>query len=857
MKLAYLFISGGLLLLWVLLGSVDGLFGAPIPALGEFFNPATGYWVNASNPSLSRRGVTTIQLDHAAADGTIFFDDRGVPHLFADNLTQACFLQGYVHAADRLWQMDISTRATEGSLSEILGERTVARDRKQVRLGYRHSARAEIELCRKDFPEEYALLAAYSAGINAYIDRAPSSSLPIEYKLLGHTPLRWSPYRSALLMKGMSQSLSSRYDDVERDATRSALGGELFELLFPKHLPDEQPVVPPAIPITVSTQAALPVLTKPITVETDVAAPLGMAPSPPFTAPAPAPSLRARTWLTERLARLFTPAGEHAQTAYTLLPEHPGNGSNNWAVNEARSNTGYPILASDPHLRLTLPSIWYEVQIHLPEANARGVSLPGAPGIMIGYNDDVAYGETNVGQDVTDWFEIDWVDSTRTAYRLDGETVEATYRTDTLLSKGAEPEIITTPVTVFGPVPFRDGPYADHAMRYLGHELIGRELRRHTNVMTFLHLMRASGHNDYLEALKGYVDPAQNFLYADRYNDIAIRPNGFFPVRSSGDGGFPYPGDSRANDWRGFIPFDRRPAHYNPARNYVSSANQITTGPDYPYAYTGGFDEYRGRFINRFIEKEGVMNQRSMKELQLSSHSLLAEELAPLLLARLNRNQLTGEATPLFKLVADWDYRYEGGSRAATFFERWVAKTYDLTFDELDDDEGGYLSPDKRVWTRLLRRSPDHAIFDILATTDFTESAATLVQRAFEESVEELAGSEPREWAQERQSYVRHLGAIPGFGSGLIRTAGGRYSPRVLSGGHGASWRMVVELGRHPRAWGSLPGGASGHPGSRAYDNGLDDWTNGRYHELIRWRDWEEAEVKSIGRWEFARDPSR
>ena len=851
MKLAYLFISGGLLLLWILLGSADGLFGAPVPALGEFFNPATGYWVNASNPSLRRQGVATIKLDHAAAEGTIFFDDRGVPHIFADDLTQACFLQGYVHSADRLWQIDISTRATEGSLSEVLGERTAARDRTQVRLGYRHSARAESRLCEEDFPEEYALLQAYSDGINAYIDRAGPSSLPIEYKLLGHVPLRWSPYRSMLLLKGMSQSLSSRYKDIERRDTRTALGDELFELLFPKHLPDEQPVVPQTN-VTVSTEAALPVLTKPVATETDAFAPIGLAPHLPSTAPAAAPASNTGTQLGEGLAQFFIPVGKQAEDAYTLMPEHPGNGSNNWAVNETRSNTGYPILASDPHLGLTLPSIWYEVQIHLPDANARGVSLPGAPGIMIGYNDDVAYGETNVGQDVTDWFEIDWVDSTRTTYRLDGETVEVSYRTDTLFHKHTEPEIINTPVTVFGPVPFREGPYANHAMRYLGHELIGKGLRGHTNVMTFLHLMRAGNHDDYLEALKGYVDPAQNFLYADRYNDIAIRPNGFFPVRGSGDGGVPYPGAGRVDNWRGFVPFDQRPAHLNPPRNYVSSANQITTGPDYPYPYTGGFDEYRGRFINRYIEREGVMNQRSMKELQLSSHSLLAEELTPLLLARLNRSQLTEETDPLFRLMVDWDYRYEGSSRAATFFEHWVDKVYDLTFDELDDDKGNYLSPDKRVWTRLLRRAPDHKIFDILATTNFTESAATLVQRAFEESVEDLEGGEPLEWAQERQSYVRHVGAIPGFGSGLIRTAGGRYSPRVLSGSHGASWRMIVELGRHPRAWGALPGGASGHPGSSAYDNGLDDWTNGRYHELIRWRDWEEAEVKSIGRWEFA-----
>ncbi|NJC26578.1 penicillin acylase family protein [Neolewinella antarctica] len=842
MKIGYLFTSAILLILWVSLGSITNPFGSPLPRLGAFFNPGEGFWSNTENIDRDRRAICSKVLNDPRANGTVFFDDRNVPHVFASNLAEASYLQGYVHAADRLWQMDVSTRATEGRLSEVLGRRTYARDLKQIRTGYRRSAQLELDTIREHFPEDYAIIEAYSAGVNAYVDQLTPKDYAVEYKILGHEPIRWSPYRSILLMKGMSQALSSRYRDAEEATTRDKLPEDLYQLLFPKHQAGESPVVPDG-PIAAKKGKA----PRPLPV---MSATGGSFAPPTSFAPAAAPTPANPPLTTEGLPASISALEEHPD-AFTLLPPDPGNGSNNWAVSANHSNTGYPMLASDPHLALTLPSIWYEIQIHLPEVNARGVSLPGAPGIMIGYNDHVAYGETNVGQDVTDWFKITWVDVDRREYLLDGERIAADYAVDTLVIKGEDAEVIRTPWTVFGPVPEQTGPYADHAMRYLGHEAIGGSLRSHSTIGTFMKLMRAENLGDYENALSGYVDPAQNFVYADRHGEIALRPNGFFPVRPTGDGGLPYPGDRREYNWRGYVPFDQRPMQRNPERGFVASANQITTGTNFPYAYNGSFDEYRGRFINRRLERESVMNQRTMKELQLNSYSLQAEEITPLLLARLNRNQLNEEGTQILRLVADWDYRHEGNSRAATFFQQWKDKVYELTFDELSSDSINYLQPDDRVWTELIRKSPGHVIFDIVATTNFRETAATLVQRSFEELLDDLNGQLPAPWATARDSRVRHLGAIPGLGSGLITTGGGRSSPRVLMGGHGASWRMVVELGKHPRAWGALPGGASGHPASEAYDNGLENWTNGRYHELDRWRDWEEAEVKSAGRWEF------
>ena len=793
---------------WLLLGSLSGLFGLPLPALGPFFNPSLGFWQNTGEGA--RTQELNIHLDDERARGEIHFDDRGVPHIIAGNQINAIWLQGYVHAYDRLWQMDISTRSTEGTLAEILGPTLVSRDTDRVRNGFRVMAGRMIETMQSDFPEDYAVFEAYAAGINAYLDQLDPEDYPLEYKLLGHSPQRWSPYRIALLVKGMSASLSWGYDDARATATREALGEEQFDFLYPERFPEASPVVPDPVPSGAVTELGL------------------------FSGMGMAPALRRPNWTALD------------STAFGHIPYDPDNGSNNWAVGPGHSNTRRPLLANDPHLPLSYPSIWYESQITYPGCNARGVGLAGAPGLMIGFNPDVAWGETNVGQDVTDWYRIAWTDSSRTAYRVGGEELTTEWRTDTLRVKGEDDVVVRTPWTVFGPVPYDAGPYAGMAMQWLAGLSPGKDRRPHTIIRVFLDLMESKNYGDYVAALEGYVDPAQNFIFAAKDGDIAIRPNGFFPLREPEQGRFVQDGDSLGLVWDEFIPFNRRPVQYNPARGYVSSANQVTTGPDYPYYYLGRFDEYRGRYINRALDRQPTMNQRRMKELQLDDHSLLAEELTPFLLARINRSALTEEGRRVLRILSEWDYRYAGDSRAPTLFDDWRARLYQLTFDEVVDDEA-LLRPEGWMLTELLRTNPEHAIFDIDSTRTFRETGSILVQRAFEEMLEDLEGDLPLTWAEARNARIGHLGRIPGLGSPLITTGGARGTVRVVDEGIGASWRMVVELGEKPRGWGALPGGASGNPGSRYYDNGFEEWAEGRYHELNLSR----MPLEPIGSWIF------
>ncbi|PPK85491.1 penicillin amidase [Neolewinella xylanilytica] len=799
-------ISAVLLLGWLLLGSIPGVFGLPLPELGPFFNPARGFWQNTGEGA--RTEELSLHLDDAIARGEIHFDDRGVPHIIAGSRESAIFLQGYVNAYDRLWQMDISTRATEGALAQVLGPSLKERDLVKIRSGYREIAERMVDTLRTDFPEEYRILEAYAAGVNAYLDQLEPEAYPLEYKLLGHEPIRWSPYRIALLVKGMSTGLSGAYNDAEATATLDRLGREQFDFLFPERFPEDSPVVPdPDVP---TSQLSL------------------------FPWETLAPALRRPNF------HLID------SSAYSYFPPDPDNGSNNWAVGPTHSNTRLPLLANDPHLALTYPSVWYELQMTYPGCNARGVGLAGAPGIMIGFNENVAWGETNVGHDVTDWYRISWTDSARTTYLLDGKPTPAVYHVDTLSVKGEEATIVRTPWTVFGPVPFTEGPYADMAMRWRAQDTPGSAVRPHTIIGTFLRLMESRNYPDYVAALEGYVDPAQNFIFAAGDGDIAIRPNGFFPLRAEGEGRFIREGDSLKNAWRGWIPFADRPVQYNPARGYVSSANQVTTGPAYPYYYLGRFDEYRGRYINRVLDRQPTMNQRRMKELQLDDYSLLAEELSPFLLARINRRALTEDGRRLLRVLSEWDYRYTGDSRGPTLFDAWRKKFYRLTFDEFSAAER-FLQPEWWKLTDLLENDPGNVIFDIDSTPSFRETGAILVQRSFEEVLDELDGALPLTWAEERDARIYHIGRIPGLGSGLITTGGARMTPRVVDDGFGASWRMVVELGERPRAWGALPGGASGNPGSEYYDNGFEEWAGGRYHELTLAK----RPIDPIGSWIF------
>lgn len=793
------------------LGNSHGVLGSKIPALGSFFCPFTGFWKQA-DPVNDK--PANLELANLAGKGKIYFDERQVPHIFAARAEDAAFLQGYVTAAHRLWQMDMSVRAVSGRLSEVLGPDLLERDRLQRRKGLTTAAANSVAAWAGQ-PKEMALIKSYADGVNAYIATLKPCDYPLEFKLLGYEPEPWSPFKSALFFKSMAETLCFKSDDVASTYTRQVLGDTLFAQLYPEVNLNNSPVIP------AGTQWGF----------------------SPIQLPSSAPA--------EDLTHL---------PPFDKLPTSPeGIGSNNWAIAGNRSASGSPILCNDPHLSLTLPSIWYEVQFHTPEVNAYGVSLPGVPGVIIGFNGDIAWGVTNGSQDVLDWRRITWADTTRNSYSLDGQTHKTTWVVDTIWVRGqSAPVLETTPWTAWGPVVYTSEghPNQDLAMQWLAHEK--PQDKPFYEIGAFFRLMQGHNYNDYRAALYGWDSPAQNFVFADRHGDIGITVNGKFPLKQQGQGRFVEDGASSATGWAGYIPHDHVPAVRNPERGFVSSANQVSTDASYPYYYNGYFDDYRGRYINRRLEAMKGATTDDMKALQLDNYSIRAEEGVPALLALLGEDPpLSDEmAREMYTDLKTWNYRYDADKRAPTVYQDWYARIYRLTFDELylRPDSNALLYPEHWATIDLLAKQPNHLIFDQTATPQ-REGAADIVRMAWEQTLQSLAGiyrTPEATWAGYQKASVPHLARLNGFGSDILPSGGFRDAPNALSKHHGPSWRMVVELTQPVKAFGVYPGGQSGNPGSPHYDTGLDHWAKGEYFALSFWTNESEAANQHKGAiWTF------
>ncbi|MEO6757894.1 MAG: penicillin acylase family protein, partial [Saprospiraceae bacterium] len=450
-----------------------------LPPLGVFFNPFSGFWKNAE--PATGFSLKNARIPNLSGQVEVSYDDLFVPHIFAGNARDAAMVQGYVTAANRLWQMDITTRKAAGRLSEVLGERTLAIDRLTRRRGMMYAAERDLQGWAKS-PETMQLLTSYTAGVNAYLDQLAPADYPIEFKLLNYQPEPWSELKTALVIESMAENLSSAESDLAATNTLAMLGKANFDLLFPE-LDTNQHAIIPDTGQWKDLQVVLPGI-------------------PAATGPTSG-------------NKPNQPTGYFSQTENEDDIIDPYlKGSNNWAVSGARTQSHHPILANDPHLNLTLPSIWYQVQIHTPEQNCYGVSLPGVPGVVIGFNEDIAWGVTNVSHDVSDWYQIKWTNPERSTYDLDGEIREVQKRIETIGIKGRPSLVDTVRYTVWGPVThdFEPGhPLFDCALRWVSHDVPDPQ-----ELGLFLILNAGKNYSDYKRAIASFDCPAQNFVFATR-----------------------------------------------------------------------------------------------------------------------------------------------------------------------------------------------------------------------------------------------------------------------------------------------------------------------------------------------------
>lgn len=761
-----------------------------LPALGRLLNPFTGFWQNAEPLSLVEN-EQTLSMPGLQEEVRIIYDGRMVPHIFAQNTHDAILAQGYVTARHRLWQLDISIRDIGGRLSEVLGPRLLERDKSRRRQGMLVAARREVEAWEKS-EEISGYMQAYTDGINAYINQLEPKDYPLEYKLLGYAPEQWTPLKSALFHKNMANTLCRKEKDVAYTNALLQFGRDTFDLLYPEINPQQSPIIPEFTPLAKDT----------------VTSPDPLPPGIGFLPPLP----------------------------FEQQPE--GIGSNNWAVAGSKTRSGYPILCNDPHLNLTLPAIWYEIQLHTPKINAYGASLPGIPGIIIGFNEQVAWGVTNVGHDVTDFYTIKWLDEEKTQYEVDGEPMRAEVVEEKIFVKGQEdPVILPVRYTAWGPVVSEEAgdPYRGLAMRWIAHDPPPED-----ELHTFLKLNAARGYADYLDALSHYTVPPQNFVFASQQGDIALRVNGKFPIRGPKQARFVQPGNTRDNAWKGYIPYEDMPMMHNPERGFVGSANQRSTGPDYPYYYFGFFDDYRGRYLNRRLEEMNNITVDDMMDLQQDNYTILAEDALPALLTALDSSRLQPEHFIFLDTLSDWDYRFDAQKQAPILFYEWYNTFKRLTWDEYYNQQEDRPIPLPQDWVTiaLLKEQPQVRFFD-RGDTPERESARDIVTNAFLEIADSLSNKleSAVDWGHYLQRQIPHLARIPAFSYRGLITGGFDDALNSIKPSNGPSWRMVVELGPEVSAFGVYPGGQSGNPGSPYYQNMVESWAKGEYYELKLMKD--------------------
>lgn len=816
LKLA-LALAATFLLLWQL--SIPHKAGDKnLPPLGSFFNPFTGFWQNADPAEGFRGKGLDAVLPGLKGKVEVVYDDLLVPHVFATNLEDAVRVQGYVTASQRLWQMDITTRKAAGRLSEVLGPRTLNTDRLARRRGMVFAAENNL-LGWQKLPESMRLLEAYTDGINAYIDQLSPADYPIEFKLLDYAPEHWSVLKSSLVIESMAETLASTETDLAATNTLTQYGQPAFDSLYPEWNPKQTPIIPDT----------------------------GQWKNLHVTLPQVSPP-------ADLLSGVETPDDNLFSDNQLNGPDPYLRGSNNWAVSGERTKSGHPILANDPHLMLSLPSIWFQVQIHTPDQSCYGVSLPGVPGIIIGFNDDIAWGVTNVSHDVSDWYKIKWADAGHNTYDLDSEVRPVTTRIEEIGIKGRPSLFDTVRYTVFGPVVYDydpKSPLRDCALRWISHDMPPPD-----GMMIFMLLN--SGHNyaDYKTAIGGFDCPAQNFVFASRSGDIAIQAQGRYPVRGHEQGRFVQDGSHWQNAWQDYIPQDQVPSMKNPSQDFVFSANQPSAAQTYPYYYLGGFDNYRGRRIHERLSALHDATIDSMKTMQLDNFNRRSADALPVMLKLLDRSRLDAEGRQLADEIAGWNYRYDADLLAPTLFETWWDSCYAKTWDEmyaLFKTDRAVLFPEAWHTIELLEKDTSNRFFDHPGTP-VHETARDIVLESFL-SMEAYYHQNPDKktsWGKAKGFAIKHLAQIDAFSRLDLIVGGHQNSPNAIKKNHGPSWRMIVELGDQVHALGVYPGGQSGNPGSRFYDNLVDTWAKGEYYDLLVMHSAEESPERILGKQTFS-----
>ena len=776
---------------------------------------------------------------------TVIRDDHGIPQLYGDSLEDLMRAQGFVHAQERFFEMDVRRHVTAGRLSELFGDTALETDEFIRTMGWRRVAEQELAMIK---PETRAALEAYADGVNAYLDSRSPTELAVEYTVLhagglDYQPEPWTPVDSLAWLKAMAWDLRGNMtDEIDRVlALADHTPAEVAQLYPPYPYDQNAPIVRQgAVVDGVFEQDATQAATR--------------LPQRPAYAETRGTFRRLRSGI-ERL-----PA---------LLGRGDGIGSNAWAVDGEHSATGEPLLANDPHLGVSLPGVWMQVGLHCRTIDAdcpldvAGFSFSGVPGVIIGHNADIAWGFTNLGPDVSDLY-LERVEGDR--WRHDGRFLPLRTRNETIHVRDGDDVELTVRSTAHGPLlsdvsddlaEIGEKAPTEHPAQRDGDggyavSLAWTALQPSATADAVLALNTASDWRSFRAAAAQFAVPAQNLVYADRDGHIGYQAPGMIPIRQSGNDGYlPAEGWRADDDWTGdYVPFEGLPSVLDPEDGFVVTANQAVTDPDYPYHLTDEDDwdhGYRAQRIRQAIQDEGELSVAEMAELQLDDRSAIAPTLVPHLLDV----DIAGTYYSAGQeQLRTWDYSQAADSSAAAYFNVVWRNVLELTFhDDLAEDiwpDGGERWV--AVMSGLLTRPAD-PWWDDVTTDDVVETRDDILLQAMRDARDELTrlqALEDDDWSWGRlhrldlesqtlgQSGIGPVEALVNRGPWEAAGGGATVDATSWDAAEGyqvtsaPSMRMVVSMADFDQSrWVNLTG-VSGHPFSAHYTDQTDLWAEGR-----------------------------
>lgn len=748
----------------------------------------------------------------------IYRDEYGIPHIYANSVEDMFFAQGYVHAQDRFWQMEVQRRVAQGRTAELYGEFTLDVDILARNIGWNRIGSATWAMYQESSPETVAALEAYSAGINAYLDENRDNfSLNMTIWEVIDEPWEiepWTPEDTLMLGVALDWGFGGgMYREQERAILRQTLGESAETDLWP-YYSDDRPYI----------------LTNPIAEEgsNNLVLPENTVLSPNLN---------------------FIGATQNSPFGIGL---HPFAGSNSWVVSGKHTDTGLPMLANDPHLDLEIPSRWYEVALHGPGWDVVGFSFAGVPGVVIGRNNHITWGLTNARVDTQDLFieKINPVNPLQ--YEFEGEWHDMTVITEVIGVADIGDYVLDVRQTHHGVIVTDADERLDQVLA-----LSWASSEPSRVMQAILELNQASNYAEFRDAMRIWDTLSQNIIYADVEGNIAYQLPGRIPKRRNGDGSLPVPGWTGEYEWDGWIPFEELPSLLNPVSGYIITANNAIVDENHPYVISrewGSGD--RAARIQEMLEitlaENGQITINDFARVQLDAKSLLAADYVPLLLDLSSDDERVIAA---LEQLRNWDYQENRESVATTIFEIFYMHLANAVVgDELGAIQDVYLfdGNTQRIFFHNLSQQPDALWWDNV-NTDSVETRDEILMQALTETItwlEKTIGQNMDQWRWGTLhtitfenvplgrfgivslEFILNRGPFPvDGGNSVINAIDWDWEDPARSTG-GVTFRLLVDLANIDGSQAIHATGQSGHPYHPNYADMIELWQNGEYHQV-------------------------